>query len=262
MLNIAKEAARNAGMYLNDRFTHQLFPDLETHNDVKLPEDKESERLIIETIHAKYPDHTIFSEEIGVMARESDYTWIVDPLDGTNNYFIGYPYFSVSLALQHAGDIVLGVVYNPVADQMFWAEKGKGAYLNGKRLQVNNRTELNKSVGTFVRGRDAMSKQEEMIFTQQLFLQTKRLMRNIAPALDWCLLAHGWIDYIVMKNSGVMDVAAGILIAEEAGALVTDFQGEKYRHQIFDLSSEESIVASNGCLHDKILTLVGECSKG
>lgn len=256
MIHAAKEAALAAGAYLKERFTQQLFPDLESHNDVKLPEDKESERLVIEVLHRHFPSHTIYSEEIGVVKRDDEYVWIVDPLDGTNNYFIGYPYFSVSIALQYKGDTVLGVVYNPISEQMFWAEKGKGAYLNDKKLSVNQRNDLSRAVGTYVRGRDSVTKKEELSFTEPFFLNTKRLMRNIGPALDWCLLAHGWLDYIVMQKSGIMDVLAGILIAEEAGARVTDWENQTYQHTSFDPEELPSIVATNGLIHNQILNLI------
>jgi myo-inositol-1(or 4)-monophosphatase len=256
MMDIAKEAALAAGAFLKERFAGQLIPDLELHNDVKLPEDKESERRIIEVLHRHFPGHTIYSEEIGVVQRDDEFVWIVDPLDGTNNYFIGHPYFSVSIALQHAGELVLGVVYNPVAGQMFWAEKGKGAYLNGERMAVNKRMDLSRAVGTYIRGRDSVTKEEELDFTRPFVLQTKRLMRNIGPALDWCLLANGWIDYIVMQRSGIMDVAAGILIAQEAGASVTDWQGNPYRHEPFRDDHLPSLLASNGTLHEEIRKLI------
>ncbi len=256
MIQTAKEAALQAGQYLKERFTQQLFPDLESHNDVKLPEDKESERRIIEVIHQRFPNHTIFSEEIGVVERNDEFVWIVDPLDGTNNYFIGYPYFSVSIALEYQGETILGVVYNPVSEQMFWAEKGKGAYLNQKKIAVNTRNEVKRAVGTYVRGRDSVTKQQELAFTEPLFLNTKRLIRTIAPALDWCLLAHGWIDYVVMQKSGIMDVAAGILIAQEAGARVTDWQNQLYQHTSFDPDALPSLVATNGFIHDQILSLI------
>lgn len=256
MIHAAKEAARLAGAYLEERFAQQLVPDLESHNDVKLPEDKESERLIIEVLHRHFPNHTIYSEEVGVVERQDEFVWIVDPLDGTNNYFIGYPYFSVSIALQHNGDTVLGVVYNPIAKQMFWAEKGKGAYLNDKKLIVSQREDLTRSVGTYVRGRDSVTKKEELAFTEPFHLHTKRLMRNIAPALDWCLLANGWLDYIVMQKSGIMDVLAGILISQEAGARVTDWDNQAYQHTAFDPDELPSIVASNGLIHDQIISLI------
>ncbi|MEK4341925.1 inositol monophosphatase family protein [Brevibacillus sp. FSL L8-0710] len=258
MIEIAKEAAKYAGTYLQERFLQQLIPDEELHNDVKLPEDKESERRIIEVLHKHFPDHTIYSEEIGMVERKEDYLWIVDPLDGTNNYFIGYPYFSISLALQYKGDVILGVVYNPVASQMFWAEKGKGAFLNGKRLEVNKRDDLTRAVGTYIRGRNSVTKEQELEFTRPFVLKTKRLLRNIAPALDWCLLANGWLDYIVMQRSSIMDVAAGILIAQEAGALVTDWNGEIYHHEDFDKERLPSLVASNGVLHEKVRELISE----
>ncbi|MCK9909694.1 inositol monophosphatase, partial [Microbacteriaceae bacterium K1510] len=162
---------------------------------------------------------------------------------------------SVSIALQHRGEVVLGVVYNPVSEQLFWAEKGKGAFLNGKKLSVSQRTELNKSVGTYIRGRDSVTKEAELDFTRTFSLNTKRLMRTIAPALDWCLLAHGWIDYVVLQRSGIMDVAAGILIAQEAGAKVTDWQGNEYVHQPFDAEYQSSLLATGGPLHQEISEL-------
>ncbi|MGC5328679.1 inositol monophosphatase family protein [Brevibacillus sp. SYSU BS000544] len=256
MIQIAKEAAYQAGQYLKERFTEQLFPDLESHNDVKLPEDKESERIIIDVIHQYYPTHTVHSEEIGVVERGEEYVWVVDPLDGTNNYFIGYPYFSVSIALEYKGETILGVVYNPVSEQMFWAEKGKGAFLNAKKLNVSKRDDLSRAVGTYVRGRDSVTKEEELAFTKPLFMQTKRVMRNIAPALDFCLLAHGWIDYVVMQKSGIMDVAAGILIAQEAGAKVTDWENKEYQDMAFNPADLPSLVVTNGVIHERILNLI------
>ncbi len=258
MLEIAKEAASVAGAYLRERFLEQLVPDEELHNDVKLPEDKGSERRIIEVIHRHFPTHTIYSEEVGMVSREEEYLWIVDPLDGTNNYFIGFPYFSISIALQHKGELVLGVVYNPVAGQMFWAEKGKGAYLNGNRISINDRTDLTRAVGTYIRGRNTVTKEQELDFTKPFMIHTKRLLRNVAPALDWCLLANGWLDYIVMQRSGIMDVAAGIVIAKEAGATITDWQGEPYKHEPFHQESFRSLLASNGHLHETVRDLIQE----
>lgn len=258
MLQIAKEAASIAGAYLRERFLEQLVPDEELHNDVKLPEDKESERRIIEVLHRHFPTHTIFSEEVGMVSRDEEYVWIVDPLDGTNNYFIGFPYFSISIALQHKGELVLGVVYNPVAGQMFWAEKGGGAYLNGKRISINDRTDVTRAVGTYIRGRNTVTKEQELDFTRPFMIHTKRLLRNVAPALDWCLLANGWLDYIVMQRSGIMDVAAGIVIAQEAGATITDWQGQPYKHEPFHQESFRSLIASNGHLHETVRDLIQE----
>lgn len=256
MIEVAKEAACVAGAYLKERFLESLVPDEELHNDVKLPEDKGSEKRIIEVLHRHFPTHTIFSEEVGMVSREEEYLWIIDPLDGTNNYFIGYPYFSISIALQHKGELVLGVVYNPVAGQMFWAEKGKGAYLNGKQINSNSRQDLTRAVGTYIRGRNTVTKEQELAFIQPFEYQTKRIMRNIGPALDWCLLANGWLDYIVMQRSGIMDVAAGILIAQEAGATVTDWHGNPYQHVPFQPEHNPSFVASNGHLHEAIRSLI------
>ncbi|MGO0062367.1 inositol monophosphatase family protein [Brevibacillus fluminis] len=258
MIEIAIQAARAAGSYLKECFNEKSIPDEELHNDVKLPEDKESERRIIEVLHRHFPAHSIYSEEVGALDREEEYLWIIDPLDGTNNYFIGYPYFSVSIALQHAGEIVLGVVYNPIADQMFWAEKGKGAFLNGNPLHVNERAERKMAVGTYVRGRHSVTREQELAFTEPFMLETKRLMRNVGPALDWCLLARGWIDYVVMQKSGIMDVAAGILIAQEANARVTYWDGSPYQHQPFDETHLPSLLATNGVLHEELRKLIAE----
>ena len=258
LLEIAKEAASVAGEFLKERFLVQPIPDEELHNDVKLPEDKESERRIIEVLHRHFPTHTIFSEEVGMVSRDEEYLWIVDPLDGTNNYFIGYPYFSVSIALQHRGELVLGVVYNPDGGQMFWAEKGKGAYLNGKRISVNKRTDKTRAVGTYIRGRNSITKEQELAFTKPFVMETKRVLRNVGPALDWCLLANGWIEYIVMQRSGIMDVAAGIVIAQEAGATITDWQGVPYQHEAFESEHMRSLVASNGPLHEEIRGMIHE----
>ncbi|WP_232699550.1 inositol monophosphatase family protein [Brevibacillus daliensis] len=258
MLEVAKMAAEEAGAYLKQRFSQQLFPELESHNDVKLIEDKESEKRIIEVIHRHYPEHSIHSEEIGTVIRGDDYVWIIDPLDGTNNFFVGHPYFSISMALEHQGELLLGLVYNPVTGQLFWAEKGKGAYLNGKKLSVSKKIAMNKATGSYVRGRDTLTKEQELEKTYDLTLQTKRVMRNYSPALDFCLLAHGWIDFIVMDKTNIMDVAAGILIAKEAGAVLSDWYEQPYQYEAYDPQRNVSMIVSGGPLQKELCFLVNK----
>ncbi|PCN43389.1 inositol monophosphatase [Brevibacillus laterosporus] len=256
MLEIAKEAALTAGAYLKQRFSQQLFPELESHNDVKLVEDRESESRIIEVIHRHFPDHSIYSEEIGTISRGDEYLWVIDPMDGTNNFFVGHPYFSVSIALEHRGELIVGVVYNPIANQLFWAEKGKGAYLNGTPMHVSNKNVLARATGSYVRGREALTKEQEIETTRDLFLHTKRLMRNYSPALDFCLLANGWLDYIVMEKTNMMDVAAGVLIAQEAGAKMTGWCAEAFTYEAYHPELLVSMIVSGGALQDELCKMM------
>ncbi len=241
-LNVAKLAAHSAGKYLSDNFGEKHTAKFKSPSDIGLAVDIGSEEIILNIIKEKYPEHNFYSEEIGELKNNSKFTWYIDPLDGTNNYFAGIPYFSVSIALMCENEIILGVVYNPIANQLFEAVKDEGAYLNKKELQPSENFEMNKSVCSFIQGHNVPSSQE--LDTVKINLQNnfRRIISTWSPALDWALLAFGGIDALVSFDSELEDMYAGLLIAQEAGIVVSNF-------------GENKIIASNKSIHKSLSKL-------
>ncbi len=242
-LEIAIQSAKEAGAYLLDHFYENHSPLYKSEFDVGLLVDKESEEIILKRIRRAFPSHNIYSEEIGAIKYESDLTWYIDPLDGTNNYFAGIPYFGVSIALVKNDEVLVGVVYNPITNQLFTAIKGGGAFLNKKRIKSKIEKQTPYSVLSFIKGHskndvetyDIQAKEVEHILSENF----TRVLKMWAPSLDWCLLALGKTDVLVSYESELEDMLAGLLIAQEAGIKVYNFDGGKYR------SRNNKIIASN-----------------
>lgn len=213
----AKEAGKIQLGYF--RSTH-----LETHakfneSDVVTIADKESEAFIISQIHSLYPSHSILSEESGSESNESDFQWVIDPLDGTTNYSSGLPQFCVSIGLKHQGTTILGVVYAPYLDELYTSIKGEGAYLNGKPIHCRQISDIHKAVVStgFPVDKDRNSDNNLDNVTRVLPL-VRGLRRMGAAAIDICSVAAGFLDAYWELNLHEWDVCAGLLIANEAGA--------------------------------------------
>ena len=207
--------------------------------------DKQCERLIVDGIHKHFPDHDILAEE-GTGARlTSDYRWIVDPLDGTVNYTHAYPLFCVSIALEHKGKIILGVVYEPNHDELYVAEPGKGATCNGEALRVSSTTELIHAmlVSGFAYGIEHGELAINIPPFNEFIMRTQAVRRDGVAAVDLCYVAHGRFDGFWEHYMKPWDIAAGALIVTEAGGAVTMFDGGP-----LDLYGTE-ILASNGRIH-------------
>ncbi len=221
--------------------------------------DKESEEIILKRIRNAFPSHNIYSEEIGAIKNESDLTWYIDPLDGTNNYFVGIPYFSVSIALVKNDEVIIGVVYNPITDQLFSAIKGRGAFLNNERIESKIEKQTSYSVLAFIRGHYKSDAETSEIHAKEieyiLSKQFTRVLKMWAPSLDWCLLALGKIDALISYESELEDMFAGLLISQEAGINVYNFDGGKFR------SGNNKIIASNKSLINDIIQLLQSYSK-
>ena len=257
MLEVAIEAARRAGQILSDNFGKPQQIRFKGPRDIVAEADLLAQAAILEVIHARYPDHGILAEESAepcfpAAAEGHPYTWLVDPLDGTTNYCRHYPSFAVSIALSHRGEVILGVVYDPLRDQMFTAQHGQGARLNGQRLHVSPVRVLAHTLVGF----DWARRPEDR-------LEVARLVAGIAPeigtmrtsgsaALGLCYVAAGWIDAYLHLSLKPWDAAAGSLIVQEAGGRVTDLGGHPWR-----LDSPRCL-ASNGLVHDKILSIVSQ----
>jgi myo-inositol-1(or 4)-monophosphatase len=217
--------------------------------DFRTKADLESEKAIIKILSKAFPKYNIVSEETGEIDKGSEYTFYVDPLDGTNNFVLGIPYFSISISLVRSGEIIFGVVYNPILNHIYWAEKGKGAFLNGKRIKVNKESDIKNSSVSVVVAFSCPDDYEPKVSSKIFALNAKRVLTNWSVALDLCLLAAGKMEAIIIKEIHLWDFTAGKLIAKEAGAFVTDFDGKKESEDV-----NNTFLTSNGTkIHKELL---------
>ena len=227
MLNIAVKAARRAGSIIN-RATQNL--DLLTvqrkgEHDYVSEVDKMAEQAIVETLLEAYPDHAILAEEGGAQG-ESEYVWIIDPLDGTTNFLHGFPQFAVSIGLQHKGVLSQAVIFDPTRNELYTATRGRGAYLNDRRLRVSKQTRLEDAlIGTGFPYSDFSFMEAYMKMFLELMPKTAGLRRPGAASLDLAYVAAGRYDGFWEAGLKQWDMAAGVLLIQESGGLVTDFDG-------------------------------------
>ena len=250
MLNFVIQTAREAGGVLIDRLGRAR---ISTKGDIDLvtEADLAAEKLIIERIKSHYPRHAILAEESGasveVDASKSDWKWIIDPLDGTTNYAHGYPCFCVSIAVERAGQIELGVVYDPTRDELFAAERGQGATLNERPIRVSTIADLNSAMlctGFPYNVRERPDFAREFInFT----MTAQAVRRDGSAALDLAYLACGRFDGFWEDGLNAWDIAAGLILIEEAGGRVTDFRGAPL--SIYT----PKVLATNGLVHEAMI---------
>ncbi|WP_298233681.1 inositol monophosphatase family protein [uncultured Azohydromonas sp.] len=231
MLNIAIKAARAAGAIINRASMDLDLLRINTKgpNDFVSEVDQAAEAVIIETLLQAYPGHGILAEESGREhgARDSEYVWIIDPLDGTTNFIHGFPVYAVSIALAHRGVVQQAVVYDPSRNDLFYATKGRGAYLNDRRLRVSKRTRMQDAlIGTGFPFRRGDNFKRYLKIFEEVMQQCAGLRRPGAAALDLCYVAAGWYDAFFETGLNPWDVAAGSLIITEAGGLIGNFTGE------------------------------------
>jgi myo-inositol-1(or 4)-monophosphatase len=232
MLGIAVKAARRAGAIINRaaRDVELLAVTRKRYNDFVTEVDKAAEQAIIDVLQRAYPDHAILAEESGAKAGsqgESEYTWIIDPLDGTTNFIHGFPQYAVSIALRHTDTITQAVVYDPTRNELFTATRGRGAYLDDRRIRVSKRAQLAESlIGTGFPFRDFETLDEYLGMFRALTARTAGLRRAGAAALDIAYVAAGRLDGFWEIGLSPWDMAAGALLVQESGGLVGDFRGE------------------------------------
>ncbi|HSF80521.1 MAG TPA: inositol monophosphatase family protein [Anaerolineales bacterium] len=235
-----------AGYGRRHQVNHKGIIDLVTEIDHR------SEAFLLDEIRRNYPDHQVLAEESGASAGEDCCQWYIDPLDGTVNYAHGVPIFCVSLAYQEAGKMHLGVVYDPLQDECFSAEQGVGAWLNGKELQVSMASDLNQSLLVTGFPYDVRTNPENNLDNFRRFSLLSQGVRRLgSAALDLCYVAAGRFDGFWEIRLNPWDVAAGALIAQEAGAKVTNIQGSPDY-----LSQPQSILAANPNLHPLMLEVL------
>jgi len=231
MLTIAVKAARRAGNVINRgaRDLDLLTITSKGPKDFVSEVDREAERVIVETLLGSYPDHAILAEEGTAKGAnaEAENVWIIDPLDGTTNFLHGFPQYCVSIALAHRGQVAHGVVYDPVRNDLFTASRGRGAFLNDRRIRVSKRQHLRDClVGTGFPFRDGSYLDTYMRMMKAMIEQTAGLRRPGAAALDLAYVAAGFYDGFWEVGLNAWDVAAGSLLIQEAGGLIGDLAGE------------------------------------
>ncbi len=250
---VGTAAALRAGRLLMDklrtgfRIAHKGETDLVTEADLA------AERLIVSKIREAFPHHAILAEENHSTAERGSHTWIVDPLDGTTNYAHGYPAFAVSIGLEIEGELEWGIVYNPNLEEQFTARRGEGAFVNGTRLRVSKTATMSASLLVTGFPYDVRTNPDNNLDNFAGFMLRSQAVRRVgSAALDFCYVAAGRFDGFWEIDLRPWDMAAGALIAREAGATVTDFSGAPL--SIY----QPRCVASNGLIHREMLSILGE----
>jgi len=261
MLNVAIKAARSAGSIINRAAldVESIRVSAKQTNDFVTEIDQAAEEAIIETLLTAYPDHGIQAEESGVQSgrgRDKDFVWIIDPLDGTTNFIHGFPTYCVSIALAVRGKVEQAVVYDPTRNDLFYATKGRGAFMNERRIRVSKRTLLRDSL--ISTGFPYRPGDELMPYLAMLGDVTSRcagVRRPGAAALDLAYVAAGFCDGFFEKGLLPWDVAAGSLLVTEAGGLIGNFTGEA------DFMDQGECLAGNPRVYGQLVNVLGKYSK-
>jgi myo-inositol-1(or 4)-monophosphatase len=260
MVNVAVKAARAAGSIINRAALdiESVRVSQKNANDFVTEVDQAAEAAIIETLLTAYPGHGIWAEESGREhgAKDSEFVWIIDPLDGTTNFIHGLPIYCVSIALAVKGKVEQAVVYDPTRNDLFTATKGRGAFLNDRRLRVSKRTALKDAlISTGFPYRQGDDFNEYLTLMGDVMQRTAGLRRPGAAALDLAYVAAGFTDGFFEKGLQPWDVAAGSLLVTEAGGLVGNFTGEA------DFLDQQECLAGNPRVYAQMVSIVGKYSK-
>ena len=214
--------------------------------------DKNVEKILIEELIKARPNYSILSEEIGEIKNDDEFKWIIDPIDGTANFMHGIPHFAISIGLEHKKEIVSGIIYDPIKDEMFLAEKGNGSYLNNQRIRVSSRKELKNCI-IFTGGPKHNSADKELTlieqknFTEKVFIPIRKMG---SASLDIAYVAAGRCDGFWQRNLNYWDVAAGIILVKESGGFITDFSGKN------DYIENKTIIASNSKINKEMIEVL------
>jgi myo-inositol-1(or 4)-monophosphatase len=248
LFNAIEAGAIELKRYFNGTFT---ISSKATINDLVTEADHASEKAIFKVIQQNHPDHFILSEETGSMPTQSNIKWIIDPIDGTINFANGIPICCVSIGVEENGEMIMGAVYNPFMNELFFAEKGKGAFLNDQPIKVSTKNDLLTScLVTGFPYQYLDSENGPLQIFEKLIRKSIPVRRLGSAALDLCWTAAGRFDGFYEHKLQAWDSAAGFLIVQEAGGKVTDLKGNKYNPY------QPGIIASNGQIHDQLLNLL------
>jgi len=252
-LNIMEKACKKASKLLIRDFgeVEKLQVSKKGPGDFVTNSDKRTEKIIINELSLARPDYSFLAEESGLSGKNVEFRWIIDPIDGTTNFLHGVPYFAISIGLEKNKEIICGMIFNPITNEMFYAEKGKGAYLNNSRIRVSSRKNIDECV--LLTGGPILSYKNKEIF----FKEYESVSRKVAAtrkfgssALDLAYLASGRCDGVWERNLNYWDIAAGIIIVKEAGGTVTDFKGgDKY-------IEDRNLLATNSKIDKDLIALL------
>jgi myo-inositol-1(or 4)-monophosphatase len=255
-LEIAAEIAREAGALLSKFFERRVTFELKGEHDLVTEADRASEQLVIERLRSHFPAHSIVAEEGGGHTGSSEFCWYVDPLDGTTNFAHGFPMYNVTLALEQAGALVAGVIFDPEKNEMFASERGSGAYLNHRRIRVSKVTRLEDALVATGFPSKKRHQDVNVHFYYQMAMLTHGVRRAGSAALDLAYVASGRLDAFWEFGLNPWDMAAGILLIEEAGGKCSDMKGAPATLR------GPHLVADNGIVHQAVIDLFGEVFRG
>lgn len=255
-LETAAEIAREAGALLAGYFERRVAFELKGEFDLVTEADRASERLVVERLRSHFPSHGIVAEEGGGHESPSEYKWYVDPLDGTTNFAHSFPIFNVTLGLERAGEMVAGVIFDPLRQEMFAAERGGGAYLNNRRIRVSKTAKVESSVLSTGFPSRRRHLNINIHFYHQLAVATHGVRRTGSAAIDLAWTACGRLDGFWEIGLNPWDMAAGTLLVKEAGGQVSEMRGGPH-----ELASPD-LLADNGLIHAEMLAIFGEIFAG
>jgi len=253
-INIMVKACRKAAKILIRDFgeIEKLQVSLKGPGDYVTASDKKVEKILIEELQKARPDYSILSEEIGQINNSESFRWIIDPIDGTSNFLHGVPHFAISIGLEHNKEIVAGIIYDPIKDEMFVAEKGNGSYMNNQRIRVSARTKLKDCI-IFSGGPRYKSENKELVFDEYKKFSSKvhTAIRKLGSAsLDMAYVAAGRCDGFWQRDLNYWDIAAGIILVKESGGFVTDFVGEN------EYIQNKTILAANSKINNEMIEVL------
>ena len=244
-LDAAEKAARAAGELLRQHFQRPLRVNSTEAHDIKLEIDVKTQELITRLLLKEFPHHALYGEEGLVGDQSSEHQWIVDPLDGTMNYFYGIPHFCVSIAFRFQGEIIVGVIYDPIRDEMWSGQKGEKPRLNGQHFHVSTRTDLAEAVISVGLSKTGVMIESNFPLLQQMVQRARKCRLLGSAALDMAYVACGRFDAYIEQGISLWDIAAGWILVESAGGIV-DLRPRK------DMKDKYSIIASNGVIDLKL----------
>ncbi len=248
-LSVAIKTVKEAGnelrkYYGNTSIIYKQDKSIVTEADIA------ADKLIKEIIISNFPTHAVLSEETGLLNSDSDYLWIIDPLDGTTNFSVQNPFFAISIGLLHKKKPILGVVYSPIQNELFYAEVNRGAYMNDSLIKVDKDSKLEKSFISYSNGRDDKSRRKMIKIFKNIKIKNNFIRQLGAVALELCYVAMGRFGAFLMPGINSWDVLAGNLIVKEARGVTTDFRGQDFDIQATDL------VAGSSTIHHSLIEII------
>ena len=253
-INVMVKACRKAAKTLIRDFGEIENPQVSIKGpgDFVTASDKKVEKILIGELQKARPNYSILSEEVGKINNDESFKWIIDPIDGTANFLHGIPHFAISIGLEHDGEIICGIIYDPIKDEMFVAEKGNGSYLNNQRIRVSSRSKLENCI-IFTGGPKIGVKNRELFLKEYNNVSSKvpTSIRKLGSAsLDMAYVAAGRCDGFWQRNLKYWDIAAGIILVRESGGFVTDFKGEK------EYMQNKTILVTNSKINNEMIEIL------